>query len=176
MKEIDLAALFCEVLSGLAAGVVVLAYCDWAHPAATAGTVAWVLTRWSVMALTVVLLGAFLIGLVVDAFGLLFDELVVDRIKWFRAPAHEDAKKFWPVVSEHVLRYRNEQWTYYSSYRNLLMLLIVGLVPGIRAGAHYGGWWGAALGFVTAIALLAALACSMRVTLRVYNSVRRAFD
>jgi hypothetical protein len=53
-------------------------------------------------------------------------------------------QRFWATVPEHVLKYRDIQWAYYSTYRNLLILTVpLGLLSAFIAGRSVG--WVAAV-------------------------------
>jgi hypothetical protein len=176
MKDLDLGALFCEVTSGLAAALVVLAVWDWLSPEHASRMVEWIWLNHSLGLLTTVLLLAYVLGLVVDAVGLLFDALVVANVKWFGLETTPAATAFRMKASAHVFSYWKEQWAYYSCYRNLLMALLVGVVPSARASSHYGGTPALVAALAVAAILFVALAYCMRTLLGIYNGIERSFD
>lgn len=77
----------------------------------------------SLGAVTACLVSFYLLGLIVDSLGLAIGEWKLDG--WVvkePPPEKETIAHFYKAVSEHLLKYRDLQWTYYSMYRNMFIL------------------------------------------------------
>lgn len=128
MKDVDLSQVFCEVLAGLAAILLVVGILDISAIASTRECRDWGSKYATFAGLAGLFVGSYFIGLVVDAFGLVFDKLVTERWKSSREKRTKRNKKFYASAPEHVFAYWKEQWTYFSCYRNLFMLIVPGSV------------------------------------------------
>jgi hypothetical protein len=65
--------------------------------------------------------------LLVDAITLALGECWFDAfLRAGSPPSEADAKQFWQRATEQVMRYRDQQWAFYSTYRALFLLLLPG--------------------------------------------------
>jgi len=129
--KFDFQQIFCEVLSGFAAILGVLSWAEVANTLKLQEVVSWIGRDLSIGKITAAVLSAYLVGLIVDAIALVFDELIVDN--WEIVENHMktgDRSLFLAKAPEHVLSFWETQWAYISCYRNLLMLLPFLAIPG----------------------------------------------
>jgi hypothetical protein len=122
--EINVREVFCEILSGLVVLLLVTAAVDLAGVMSI--DVAWVAftTNVSFGDVATVILICYLLGLIMDAVGVALGELFLDRLLVSDEPSKAERARFWETVPEHVITYRDVQWAYYSTYRNLFLLTI----------------------------------------------------
>jgi|GEM_PF-3868576 len=171
MKGFNVAEVFCEVLGGLAAMVLVILLFDAFKISCLRQSLTFIGTftgnQLTANVIVAALLLAYIVGLVVDAFGLFFGDWRLDRwlcrdnlpteeeekkekqaarfwnyAYWFcreTAPNGIETARFWNNVPAHVLAYREQQWAYVSAYRNLIILAvpICGLAC-LSLGREYG--------------------------------------
>ena len=78
--KVAITEVFCEILTGLATSLVVLTLLDWLH--IVTFEQAWIAAKQcpGFATLTGVLIVAYLLGVVLDAFGLVFDSVFGDWI------------------------------------------------------------------------------------------------
>jgi hypothetical protein len=123
MKDIDLTGVFCEVLGGLAFMLTLVPLLDLLSNFRLEGLAKFASQHLSSGAFAAMLVMAYLLGAVVDAFGMMFDDIWIDKTMAAKSPTDEERVHFLKNVNEHVLKYRSEQWTWYSCYRNLFLVL-----------------------------------------------------
>lgn len=165
MKDIDVTAVFCEMLSGLAAIALALGLLDLTSQLEMAKVSKWIIANPTFATVATLLIAAYLLGLIVDAFGMAFDSTLVERIQRLRKLLNYDAGQlppnFYTKATEGQLRYFCEQWAYFSCYRNLLMLMVIGVPVSVALATKYGAWqWIAAcllINVLTIIALIASI-------------------
>jgi hypothetical protein len=124
----------------------------------------------SVWTIAGLMIAAYLIGIIVDAVGMAFDELV-DHIALLKRVLRYDIGKlpelFYAKSQKHQLAYWIEQWTFFSCYRNLLMLAPAWVTIAIAIAYKYGGcpWaW-------TIVVMCAVTTASLLVTMRPMQGV-----
>lgn len=124
MKDFDLTAAFCEVLGGLMFVIMLLPLFALTGLCTIENVLKFVGKHLSAEALVAALVGAYLIGAMVDAVGLIFDDV------WFapawikQPPDSEKRKSFFKGAPRHILKYRDQQWTWYCCYRNIFLVLL----------------------------------------------------
>ena len=122
MKELSLAETFCEVLSGLALLTILLPLLDILEYSTLANSLYYIVSHITLSNVGLLAIISYLLGLILDAFGLGIGEVFLDKLVAKNPPGDAETEQFWRNVSEHVLRYRDHQWTYYSCYRNLFII------------------------------------------------------
>jgi hypothetical protein len=174
VKELNLSEVFCEVFSGAVALILALA------AAATFGAVdaeqalSTFAQGLNLGSASLLLVGCYFGGSLIDTIGLAAGELFLDKLVASEStPSVEDGKKFWGSVSEHVLKYREHQWAFYSAYRNVFLLLIPGavLIP-LAAASSIGTAWAIALG-IALVGLEMCIFLSLRTLLNLYYRLGR---
>jgi hypothetical protein len=175
MKDFDLAQVFCEVLSGLAGILLVVGALDATYLMPIGEVSKWLTTELTFTEVTGIFLIAYFIGLVVDAFGLLFDKAVIDRWEVVKTQDLSHLGPFYRHAPEHVFGYWKEQWTYFSCYRNLLMCLLPGTVVWSYVFWRHRGVASGIVVFVIACALALALWVSMRELMKIYWAIPGRF-
>jgi len=172
--KVTITEVFCEILTGLATSLVVLTWLDWLH--IVTFEQAWIAAKQcsGFATLAGVLIVAYLVGVVLDAFGLVFDS-VFGNLICGDAPLAENIKGFWTTADDHVLGYRDNVWAYYFCYRNLFILVFPAVIASIgtlwRRG--YPGWT-----LCSALALIAlgvVLFFAMRTLLKLYYQITKSF-
>lgn len=129
MKDADIREVFCEILGGalfLSLLFVIVSFGGLIDMQVLAAALA---PRITLGLVTGGLIVSYLVGLLVDAIGLALGELFADD--WINGETQTittTTAEFWKKVPEHVLTYRDLQWTYFSTYRNMLLLLMPGVV------------------------------------------------
>jgi len=164
----NISELFCEILSGAVLIIVLVFACDVAG--ATSLDAVWTMmkARVSLGDIAAVLVVCYLLGLIMDAFGLAIGELFLDDFIDSDVPTQAQRTSFLQTVPEHMLRYRDHQWTYYSAYRNLLLLLVPGAPLASIVAGRRGGVPAAIVVIVAAIVLAWVLWRSMVALLGIY--------
>ena len=138
MKELDLSQVFCEVVSGLAGIFIFFGLLDALEVQGIKDIVVWFGMNMSIPIATGLFVIAYLLGLILDAFGLLFDKLI-DKCLGITEPTADELKQFYSKVPNHVFGYWKEQWVYFSCYRNILMCLIPGFLIWTYVAHKYWG-------------------------------------
>lgn len=176
MKEIDVAAVFCEMLSGFAALFIVVAALEVGGQTSLADVFTWLEAHPNFGAIAGILVAAYLVGIVVDAFGMAFDRLMC-KLKWFEKFLCYDACQipdaFYSTATEHRLKYFSEQWTFFSCYRNLLMLAPLWVTAAVVLTARHGGFYSATMVAVIGLLISIALVQSIRMLQRFMVTVTK---
>ena len=174
MKELNLAETFCEILSGLSLLFLLVPLLDLIGVFSLDKSIGLFTGNLTVAGLGALLLVSFFVGTaVVDAVGFAIEQLAGRYLP--SDPVVTDAEKsvFWKTASEHVLRYREHQWTYYSCYRNLfIMLLPGGICWAIVVWCRFGRGYAAMVFGATAL-LEVALYFSMTGVLKLYHQITK---
>lgn len=165
---------FCNVITGLTVCAVVILNLDLMGLTRIDEVWTSLATRYDATLITGIFILSYLIGIIFNAFGLLFDDYLADRI-CSDAPTEQNIKAFWLDVEEHVLAYRDHVWSYYFCYRNLIILLIPGAI-----GCFGSLWYRDHLGWaftslVLFLALGYALFVSVREMLALYYDITKSF-
>lgn len=173
--QFSLTDLFCELVSGIAVllGVAGFLSCLGVLPLEQLVALAAHPGRWpsAVFVLTV----AYVAGLVADAFGITFDKHYSSKV-CTDSPADEQKKAFWQNAAKHVVEYRDRQWAYYSLYRNLFLVTLVGGVAWLGISFSRWGFWGLSAGTIVWAILLLAFWTSMRDLLSLYYKITIYID
>jgi hypothetical protein len=127
--------------------------------------------RASLGLVTGILVVAYVVGVMIDAVGLVIGELFIDKIVCQHEPSDAELGAFYSGAEEHVMKYRDVQWTYYSLYRNLLLLAVPLAIVGGVALAKRGhcGW--ALVGAILSIGLGGCFFFAMRALLALYYNI-----
>jgi hypothetical protein len=176
MKDLNLAEVFCEVLGGglaIALAIALLDLSGWIDVVSLLKDAA----AASVGSVTVALIGSYIVGLLVDAVGLSVGEWCFDRLVGAgEAPSPEQCRLFWQHAAEHVVKYWENQWTFYSAYRTAFLLLIPGtIVFPLAIWKHASLCLGLA-SVALAIGLEVSLFFSARCLLALYYSIPKYFS
>lgn len=174
MKDFDLTAVFCEILGGLAVLLMLIPLLDITGAYSLDDLTPLVARHLTSGTLVAVLVIAYLVGTVVDAVGLMFDDWWFGRALVANPPTDTERASFFKNVQEHILRYRDEQWTWYSCYRNLfLVFLPAGLFWVVSLGIR--SHWGFAIALLVGLIVIEiALYRTMRVVLNIYAEITKA--
>jgi hypothetical protein len=175
MKDLDITQVFCEVLTGLGFLLVVFPVLVTVGPYNFHEAI-FAIVRLSIAGLGAILVSAYLIGTIVDAVGMALDQLFLNKFIHSSEPSEDDRAKFWRSVSQHVLAYRDAQWTYYSCYRNLFILFIPGSIlwttfVWMQVGRSFGML--TAIGFIL---LEAAFFITMKSLVGIYSKITKSFS
>ena len=172
--KVAITEIFCEIITGLALTLVILACLDWPGIITFEDVLETVKSSFGVTSLTTVLIAAYLLGVVLDAAGLVFDN-VFHKVICADEPSSEEVKNFWRTADAHVLAYRDNVWAYYFCYRNLLMLTIPAII------CWFGSLWQRGLrGWACSVAVALVgmgivLFFSMRTLLKLYYNITKSF-
>jgi hypothetical protein len=91
-------------------------------------------------------------------------------------PSAESLANYWKTAAQHVVKYRDTQWTYYSFYRNLFILFVPGSIGfGIVAARYYNNWLGVGA-FVSVVLIEVCLFFSLRVLINLYYDILKNFS
>lgn len=130
MKDLNLREAFCEIISGAAVIGVALLCIDLAGTIDLKEEIRAGVTV-DLASVSLFFVSCYFAGLIVDALGLAIGELFFDNLMASQDPPSDAAvKAFWKEAADHVVKYRSNQWTFYSAYRNLFLLLIPGAILG----------------------------------------------
>ncbi len=165
---------FCNVVTGLAVCAGIILNLTWLGFIQIEAISVFLAERFDTTLITAVFLLSYLLGIVFNAFGLLFDKYLGNKI-CADIPSDAQIKAFWAGVEEHVLAYRDHVWSYYFCYRNLLILLIpvaVGCFGTLWCRGHTGWAFTAAL-FLLMLGI--ALFISVRELLALYFRITKSF-
>ncbi|HVY52467.1 MAG TPA: hypothetical protein VHA07_13015 [Devosia sp.] len=173
MKDVSIAEVFCEILGGL---LVILFALPWfaADPSMSfVGFYRSLYVGIDANALAAALVAAYLIGLLMDALGLIADEVITPRLGITEATDAE-RKTFHKTALEHLLKYRDTQWSYYSLYRNCFIVVALGTLSTLIFWWHH--WSGGKIAVFLVIAALAEaiLWYAMKTLYGLYNDVTRS--
>jgi hypothetical protein len=178
VKELDLSQLFCEVLGGLAAILLLVGLLDLLGAIDLQAFLGSHADRLSLTALTGILILSYLAGIVVDAIGMAFDGLpVVEKhlMSVNSAGETEEVRKknersFVKSAPEHLFQYRKEQWAYYSCYRNLFILMPLGTTVWAWLAFKYELWQVALVVVAIGVLLTVVLWNTMKEMLDIYRT------
>ncbi|MBC2705140.1 hypothetical protein [Desulfobacula sp.] len=124
MRGLDLNEALCELLGGFFILLSIIPILDINGTIAVKDTFIFLSKNLSLSLIGAVIILSYLLGLIMDVIGLGLGELFVDDFLCKDCPSFEETESFWRNVPEHVLKYRDKQWAYYSAYRNLAILII----------------------------------------------------
>ena len=167
--------IFCEILTGLFAGFVVLTWLDWLQTVTFEQVWQTVKPLLGLPTLTGVFIAAYLLGIVLDAVGLVFENVFCNII-CVDEPSADQIKSFWKNAGGHVVAYRDNVWAFYFCYLNLFMLMLPAIVAlfGTLWRRGYPGW-----AWIITIILIGTeiiLFSSMRTLLKLYYNITKSFE
>lgn len=116
---------------------------------------------------------SYVLGILMDAVGLALGYLVIDKLVGGKEPTSNEYRKYWKNVTQELSGFREQQWTYYSCFRNLS----INLIPA-------GGLWfivliqqgSTAIAFVVIISTVIielSLIKSMEILLKLYYQITK---
>ena len=174
MKDLDITQVFCEVLTGLGCLSVILSIFILIGSYSFKDIVVFAGAKLTIAGLGAILAAAYIVGTMVDAVGLALDSLCFDRLIVKEPPSGVERKHFWNTVSAHVLAYRETQWTYYSCYRNLFILFVLGgVLWTIVIWKTVGTRWGV-IGALAFLGLEASFFVTMRAIVDIYYKITKS--
>jgi hypothetical protein len=121
MKELSLPEVFAEILSGVGVLVVISAILMFTGAITPDGIFKPLASQAVFAYLTVMVLISYFLGVVMGIVGFAIGESFLDERVPAPRPTPEERERFWANVPEHVLKYRESQWSYYVVCRNLLI-------------------------------------------------------
>jgi len=126
MNELNIKEIFCETLSGFIAFITCLLLLDFTkYFDLNIFLILFDVTLPNIIFIAII---SYFIGLIIDAIGLSVGEIFLDNIfATENTPTTIDYKIFNKKVTEHILKYRDDQWTYYSLYRNIFIIMTIAL-------------------------------------------------
>jgi hypothetical protein len=174
MKDLDVTQVFCEVLTGLAFLFVMLSVLSLTGFYTVPDVARYAIGKLTVASLGAILVIAYLLGTMMDAVGLALDQLFLDRLVVRTEPSEDDRAKFWKNVNQHVLAYREAQWTYFSCYRNLFILFIPGsILWTLVIWKTVGPYWGISSGCIF-ILLEISFFITMKELVKIYFAITKS--
>ena len=126
MKSVNISEVFCEILGGVSILVYLIPLIDLLGLANLDESFHFIADNLSASGLAIVVVVAYLLGLLMDAVGLVADEMLFDKLHSEDPPSAANRKAFWKNAPESVIEYRDTQWAYFSAYRNLAIIGIPG--------------------------------------------------
>lgn len=177
MKDLDLGALFCEVLSGFVCLLVVAMWLDATGNVLMMTLLAILRAHLSLSSVTSLLLLSYLLGLFVDALGLLADRVLVKTFWPLLGFADEvtPSTSFYGAIPAHMLSYMKEHWAYYSCYRNLVVLTLLGCAPFFWLVYLHAGCVAMGVAGIAFLVVLGSLIASCKETWAAYNRIVGSF-
>jgi hypothetical protein len=173
MKGVNVAEVFCEVLSGLAVMFFVIPLLDIIGTSSISSIFPFMCKNLSATTIGGALVLAYILGLLMDAIGLAVGEWFLDSLLCKDYPSIEETAAFWKSVSSHVLGYRDTQWAYASAYRNLAILTVPGGLLWCWCVGNNYGWILGITALTGMIFIEVALLKSLSVLLRIYVAITK---
>jgi hypothetical protein len=175
MKEFNLADLFGELLSGilvLIVSILILDYCGFF-------TLKDIIKCFKIELgfITFILLFCYFLGIIMHSIGLTLGELFLDNlITTKKEPTEKQKKKYFKNVQEHVSAYRDRQWKYYSLYRNIFIIIIIGLFFYCNiVWREIGSKFTVITTFIIVLVLI-SLYFTMRTLINLYYRITKSYD
>jgi hypothetical protein len=169
--RLNILEIFSEIVTGTTC-VIFLIICCCLHGVITVSNILPYIEKYSSFTnLLGISLVVYSIGFLVDGIGLGLGDWFLDS--WLSAYTADNSRRSRYIrnVSEHAFEYRNQQWAYYSSYRNLFLLLIPFSFCIVWTVYERGGWlW--AIGAIFLFALLEIIIIkTMKLLLNLYYAL-----
>lgn len=175
MQSLNLSELFCEVLSGFLAILLAIVLADLFHLFPLRQAASALLTNLELGPITLVLVCSYLAGLLVDALGLTLGEWKLDA--WMQTVSGNcNSRQYWQTAAAHAVTYREHQWAFYSMYRNILILLAIGVIPFVLVVSKYAGYVASSCTFLAFLILAMCMFFAGRATLDLYNRFPTFFE
>lgn len=175
MKDLNFTELFCEILSGFFAILVSVLVLDCTGNLDFNETVAQTL---NLQTFTVLIIVSYFVGLAVDAIGLSVGEWFLD--KWMAKgepePSKSELETYYNKVSEVTSKYREIQWAYYSLYRNILILSVIGLPFYFYKASIDLGCTFMIFSVLIILLILVAICHSMRVLIKLFYKITKSIE
>lgn len=175
MKDINISEVFCEILSGFSILVCLVAVFDIVGTSCIKQSVALITKHINATTFVVALFASYLLGLLMDVLGMIADEYIMEPLLFrdLESPNESEIKNFWKNVPSHVLSYRDTQWAYYSAYRNLFIIVIIGGLFWVWSVINNYGWWQAIFLFISLLFIEFALFRTMKALLKIYFQITK---
>lgn len=122
--QIDLLEIFSEIVTGVTCAVFLIISCCLYGIISVEQILPYVEKYSSFTNLLGISVVIYAIGLMIDGIGLGIGDWFLDGLVSREKPNRTRRSKYIKNVSNHAFEYRNRQWAYYSSYRNLFLLII----------------------------------------------------
>lgn len=74
--------------------------------------------------LTILITLCYVLGILMDSIGLTLGYMVIDKVLGGQEPTAIDYQNYWKNVTTELSEFREQQWTYYSCFRNLSIVII----------------------------------------------------
>jgi hypothetical protein len=174
MKEASLTEIFCEVLGGLGLAVVIVPLLALANNSRIEDIFHALLSKLDLAVLGSVLLLAYLAGAIVDAVGFAIEELFLGKLVTTDKLSDTEVAAFWKGVNEHVLRYRDQQWTWYSCYRNLFILFFPSAILWTWVVVLNYSWCRGIFVFSIFVVVEISLLVTMKSLVKIYYKITRS--
>jgi hypothetical protein len=174
MKDMNLTEIFCEVLGGLGLAFVLVPALDLTHVYRMNVLFPELLAKldWAVLGSILVL--AYLAGAVIDALGLAAEELFLGKFITSDKLSKDEVEAFWKNGQEHALKYRDQQWAWYSCYRNLFLLFVPGALLWTWVVVDRYTWCRGILVFSGFVLLEGCFVVTMKALVKIYYQVSRS--
>lgn len=175
MSGLKISEVFCEILSGFAIIVCLIPFFDIIQTSCISQSLSTISKHLSATSIGAVIIISYLLGIIMDAVGMVADDYIMEPLllRGCNTPTESESNEFWKNVPAHVLSYRDSQWAYYSTYRNLSIILII---PGFlwiwSILNNYGWYWAIAMILVFAF-IEFALIKTIKVLLIIYLKISR---
>ena len=174
MKDFNFADLFCEILSGILAIIISLLILDYSGYLSMKDILANLTIDFSFLTCIIVL--GYLVGLIIDSIGLALGELFLDKfIATIPEPTDVERKNYYKNVQENVSTYRNRQWKFYSLYRNIFIISIIGLYFYFMVTWEDFGLKFSIVTSLIIIAILSSVFYSMRTLINLYYRITKSY-
>ena len=175
MKGINVSEVFCEILSGFSILVCLIAFFDIAGISCIKQSIGVISTQMNATTFGAVIVASYLLGLLMDVVGMTADEYIVEPLlcKDLKPPTDSETNEFWKNVPLHVLSYRDTQWAYYSAYRNLSIIVVIGGFFWVWSFKNNYGWWQAIFLVIVLLLIEFALLKTMKALLKIYFQITK---
>ena len=175
MEGIKINEVFCEILSGFSILVCLIAFFDITGISCIKQSLSVIITQMNVATFGAVIVASYLWGLLMDVIGMAADDYIFEPLlcKDLTPPNESETNEFWKNVPLHVLSYRDTQWAYYSAYRNLSIIVIVGGILWAWSIKNNYGWWYSIFLIVVLVLFEFALLKTMKALLVIYIKITK---
>lgn len=123
--KLNLKEIFCELLSGLTLILLIIPVLHVLGAVPIFKIEKMVMESLdSTLVITLTLVCSFVLGIVMDSIGLALGSLFIDKLICPNEPKSSEYQRYWKTVTPELSAYREEQWAYYSCYRNMSIVLV----------------------------------------------------
>jgi hypothetical protein len=177
MNTLDIRAVFCEVVSGLAFLGLLTPILELCTDQSLSSIIAIARDNFTLGNIAAILILAYLIGIIMDAIGFSLGELFLDRLACPQEPADKNFDTFLVRTPPHILRYRDIQWEYFSCYRNLFILTFPNAILwSIAAWRLYQSVWIVLIILAVSFLLAVVLFQAMGGLIRLYYGITSIYS